>query len=146
MCHGIFPLYSPKPTSFWCLGSLNQAAHPATDQNMSVWTDWLKMGPSGSGKGVTMPWARPRLGCRPSTLLRPVGSWLGLCSIPGMCWPICTRWFGFLSIFFLLCFGSNVILCFFYSCGPFVVYFHINPAKQVKHQNLWNILVEIPIY
>jgi hypothetical protein len=55
MCHGIFPLYSPKPTSFWRLGTLNQAAHPVTDQDMSVWTDWLKMGLSGSGKGATMP-------------------------------------------------------------------------------------------
>jgi hypothetical protein len=82
----------------------------------------------------------------PLALLCPMGSWLGLGSVPRVCWPICACWFGLIYIFPLLYFGPNVILCFFYSFGLFVVYFHINPAKQVKHQNLWNILVESPIY
>jgi hypothetical protein len=53
----------PKPTSFWHLCILNQVAHPTTDQDMSVWTDWLKMGPSGSAMGAPTLGVPPPLPC-----------------------------------------------------------------------------------
>jgi hypothetical protein len=47
MCHGIFPLYSPKPTSFWRPGTLNQAAHPTTDLGDVATVDTRRSGPFG---------------------------------------------------------------------------------------------------
>jgi hypothetical protein len=78
--------------------------------------------------------------------LRVVISPLGLDHVHDVCWPKLDMWVDFSLFFPLLCFGPNVILCSFYSFGPFVVYFHISPAKQAKHQNLWNMLVESPIH
>ena len=42
---------------------------------------------------------------------------------------------------FVLLLGQNIFNCFlilFLAFGPLYMYFHNNPAKQIKHQNLWN--------
>jgi hypothetical protein len=44
-----------KPTSFWHLGSLFQAAHPATDVGEVVAVRMPKLGPFGSDRRVAMP-------------------------------------------------------------------------------------------
>jgi hypothetical protein len=59
MCHGIFPIYAPKLTSFWHPGTLNQAAHPATDMRDVAAVGTRRPGPFGGYRGMTTLGARP---------------------------------------------------------------------------------------
>jgi hypothetical protein len=57
--HGIFPLYSPKPTSFWCLGTLNRAVHPTTDRGDMVVVGTRRLGPFDVCGGASVPPSAP---------------------------------------------------------------------------------------
>jgi hypothetical protein len=59
MCHEIFPLYSPKPTSFWRPGTLNRAVHPTTDMGDVVVVGMRRSVPFGICGGAGTPPSAP---------------------------------------------------------------------------------------
>jgi hypothetical protein len=111
-CPRNIPLLTPK-TDLHSVSRYNESGSARHNRLGHVGLDQLaEDGPRQQWQGRDSALGTPCLGCRPLCPLRPVGSWLGLGSVPGVCWPICACWFGLLSIFFLFCFGPNVILCF----------------------------------
>jgi hypothetical protein len=55
MCHGIFPLNAPKPSSKPPSSALIVPTHPATSFGLSAWIDWIRLGLRGGSKGVPAP-------------------------------------------------------------------------------------------